>query len=80
MIVDWSNDYHNKNKKITPNSDNLASNDFLKRICGYDIENSSIEATKYPGLKGKLSYSDIFDEVWVQQKWPNLCQALSCTP
>lgn len=34
-------------------------------------------AVRYPGLNGKPSYQELYQMVWIEPQWPDLCRALA---
>jgi len=87
IVIAWTNEFHQKNNRITPHTDKLMIGEnediplmerFKKRL-GPDF-NADIAAPNvaaYQGDKKTPSYKSIFESVWVEQRWPSLCKALA---
>lgn len=65
--------------KITPHSSELNDAAFAERVGPkFAADRAASSAACYPGgRQGRPSYRQVFEEVWIQQKWPSLCRALA---
>ena len=79
VIGRWSAKYGAEHGGITPNPRDLRDHTFAQRVgptCG--APRAAWNAACYPGGdRGQPRYSEIYHEVWVEQRWPELCDALS---
>ena len=78
VIAKWSAEY-GKTHHVTPNESNLRGRQFSERVGPrFSTDKGAMNARCYPGgPKGKPSYAAIYNEVWVDQRWPELCKALT---
>ena len=78
VIATWSAEY-GKTHNVTPNKSYLRGRQFFERVGPrFSADKAAINACRYPGSrKGKPSYAAIFKEVWIDQRWPELCKALA---
>lgn len=79
IVAKWSTDYGRYNKNITPSVNNLIAQSFSERVGPkWSADVAAENASCYPGGRGgRPSYADIFREVWIEQRWPELCHALT---
>lgn len=77
--ADWSAAFAAVNGNVTPDPINLTGQDFDERIgTRRGGDKAAGNAACYPGGRsGRPSYASVFEAVWVAQRWPELCDALS---
>lgn len=79
LVAKWSAEYGAANGGVTPDTLNLAGQAFEDRVGPrWGAEKAAPNAACYPGgRQGRPSYADLYREVWLEQKWPELCKALA---
>jgi hypothetical protein len=82
LVANWSAQYGKAHGGVTPDTANLTGQDFETRVgSAWGADRAAENASRYPGgRQGRPSYEDIHREVWIEQRWPDLCVALSRTP
>lgn len=78
-IANWSAGYGAAHGGVTPDPMDLRGQDFDHRVGSkWGADKAARNASCYPGGRsGRPSYSQIFHEVWVERRWPDLCEALA---
>lgn len=78
VVAKWSAEYGAAHGGVTPDTINLAGQAFEDRVGQtWGAHRAAPNAACYPGGNaGRPSCADVYREVWVEQKWPDLCRAL----
>lgn len=78
VVAAWSADYGATHGRVTPDPGDLTGQDFVDRVgTAWGADKAARNAASYPGGKaGRPSYAEVFHDVWVEQRWPPLCDAL----
>jgi len=78
-VARWSAEFGAANGGVTPDTLNLKGQDFQDRIgTRWGAHRAADNAACYPGGRGgRPSYAAIYEQVWVEQRWPELCEALT---
>jgi hypothetical protein len=78
-IAKWSAEYGAAHGGVTPDPMNLVGQDFVDRVgTKWSADKAARNASCYPGgREGRPSYASVFREVWVERRWPKLCDALA---
>lgn len=80
FIQNWSDEFSRVNGGVTPQAGRLVNETFKTRLGGkYCSEEADANAACYPGVKGsrRPPYREIFESVWIAQKWPELCRVIA---
>jgi hypothetical protein len=79
VVAKWSAKYGAEHGGVTPDALNLSGQAFESRVGpSWGAHRAAGNASCYPGgRQGRSSYGDVYREVWVEQRWPDLCVALS---
>jgi hypothetical protein len=82
VVAKWSAKYGQEHGDVTPDTANLTGQDFMSRVgSAWGADRAADNASRYPGgRKGRPGYQDIYRQVWIEQRWPELCAALSRPP
>lgn len=82
VVSRWSAEYGAAHGGVTPDTLNLNGQAFEDRVGhAWGAHRAASNAANYPGGNGgRPSYAAIYHEVWVAQRWPDLCSALSGRP
>lgn len=78
VVAKWSAEYGAAHGGVTPDTLNLNGQAFEDRVGRtWGAHRAAPNAACYPGGNaGRPSYAAIYHEVWVEQRWPDLCAAL----
>ena len=81
-VAAWSADFGARHGGLTPDPMKLAGQTFDDRVgTAWGAHRAAHNAACYPGGNaGRPSYAAIHQAVWVEQRWPELCRALSRAP
>lgn len=75
-IQDWCKRHCDQYPDVVPNERKLKTASLDERL--FRPGKSALEnAVRYPGSLGKPSYQELYQMVWDEQRWPELCRALS---
>ena len=79
VIARWSAEYGVAHGNVTPDPKTMPGKEFVDRLGPtFGADAAAPNASCYGGGKGgRTSYQRIFEDVWVHQRWPDLCKALS---
>lgn len=79
VVAKWSAEYGASHSDVTPDPRNLAGQAFEDRVgTAWGAHRAADNAACYPGGKAsRPGYAAIYREVWIEQRWPELCAALS---
>jgi hypothetical protein len=79
VVAKWSAEYAAAHGGVTPDTMNLAGQAFEDRVGpAWGAHRAADNAACYPGGNaGRRGYAVIYREVWVEQRWPELCMALA---
>lgn len=79
VIARWSAEYGASHGGVTPDPMNLRGQDFQQRVGpALGAAEAARNAACYPGGRGaRPPYAEVFEDVWVRRRWPDLCEALA---
>lgn len=77
-IAKWSAEYGAAHGGVTPDPRALRGQDFEQRVGrAWGADKAASNAARYPGGHGgRPSYARVFEDVWGDRLWPELCEAL----
>jgi len=89
ILIQWNNTVHLVSGGLTPHTDKLENATSEKPLLEcvrerlgpkYKTDITCANAARFRGDKRRPSYKSLYSEVWEEQKYENLCKALSSPP
>ena len=78
-VARWSTEYGVSHGNVVPDAKAVGGREFVERLGpAYGADVAAGNASCFGGGKGgKPSYQRLFEEVWIHQRWPDLCRAIA---